>query len=154
MMMETALCPKHGEPMVDSRDSEPLSKWCPICDGERQIARDQVDAIDNLSEAVERAATLTAEATDAVARSLVKLGNADADTPMGALEALGKTHKEGMELIAGALGNENCGGVSTALDEVTTAIEKHATAVNGLAEAIRDGLALLATAIGNLGGRS
>ena len=45
----------------------------------------------------------TAEALLAVARAIDRLGNADAATPMGGLEALGAVMKEGSELIAAAL---------------------------------------------------
>lgn len=38
-----------------------------------------------------------------IAYQIKNLGNADASTPMGAIEALGAVHKEGMEAIAGAI---------------------------------------------------
>jgi hypothetical protein len=44
---------------------------------------------------------------DAVARSINRLGNADAATPMGGLEALGAVLKDGMSEIASALGNRS-----------------------------------------------
>ncbi|MDD4986663.1 MAG: hypothetical protein PHQ43_12960 [Dehalococcoidales bacterium] len=39
----------------------------------------------------------------AIARAIRDLGNADAATPMGAIEALGKVMKEGSEHIAAAI---------------------------------------------------
>lgn len=50
----------------------------------------------------------------AIARALHRLGNADASTPMGGLEALGAAQKEGAERIASALD-----GVSSAIQEHT-----------------------------------
>jgi len=44
-----------------------------------------------------------AHATDRVALQLKYLGNADAATPMGAIEAFGLVMKEGMEQIADAI---------------------------------------------------
>lgn len=38
-----------------------------------------------------------------IADALQRLGNADASTPMGGLEALGAVHKEGYELLASAI---------------------------------------------------
>ena len=38
-----------------------------------------------------------------IADALQRLGNADANTPMGGLEALGAVHKEGYELLANAI---------------------------------------------------
>jgi hypothetical protein len=146
MILKTAVCPTHGEPMVDEQN-------CLLCDGERTIARDQVEAITTLADAVEQAAKVTAEAvteaTEAVARSIIKLGNNDAGTPFGAIEALGMAHKDSMAALTEAVGSHG-----SQVGDVAFAINEHAEAVNSLTEAIRDGLALLATAIGNLGGKS
>jgi len=38
-----------------------------------------------------------------IAEALNRLGNADASTPMGGMEALGAVHKEGYELLADAI---------------------------------------------------
>lgn len=46
-----------------------------------------------------------------IAGALQRLGNADAATPMGAIEALGKIHAEGMEEIASAIS-----GIGDAID--------------------------------------
>jgi len=43
------------------------------------------------------------EALFAIARAIHLLGNADASTPMGGMEALGKVLMEGLYEIAGAL---------------------------------------------------
>ena len=43
------------------------------------------------------------EIASAILQAAHLLGNGDADTPMGAIEALGKVHKEGMAEIADAL---------------------------------------------------
>lgn len=44
-----------------------------------------------------------AEAIASVGRAIDRLGNADAATPMGGLEALGAVMKEGCDHIAGAI---------------------------------------------------
>lgn len=54
----------------------------------------------------------------AVARSIQNLGNADAATPMGAIEALGKVLKEGMEQIASSIDEH-----TRATREVAVALE-------------------------------
>ncbi len=46
---------------------------------------------------------VVAEGLDGIARALRLLGNADAATPMGALEALGKVHEEASVRLAGAV---------------------------------------------------
>jgi hypothetical protein len=45
----------------------------------------------------------TGEGLEMVARAIQRLGNADAGTPMGGLEALGAVIKEAGESISGAL---------------------------------------------------
>jgi hypothetical protein len=45
------------------------------------------------------------DALDSIARSLRLLGNADAATPMGAIEAHGKVIDDAAQLIANALNN-------------------------------------------------
>lgn len=54
-----------------------------------------------------------AEALQAIARSIHRLGNADALTPMGGLEALGKVLSESMD------------GLASAIREVAEAIREH-----------------------------
>lgn len=59
-----------------------------------------------------------AQALDSIARALRDLGNADAATPMGALEAHGKTLGNGLDSIASSLG-----AIAEALDRIATAME-------------------------------
>jgi len=54
----------------------------------------------------------------AIARAIHLLGNADAATPMGGLEALGKVHLEGYDKIADAIGE-----LAAAIWQVAAAIE-------------------------------
>ncbi len=48
---------------------------------------------------------MLADATDRNASALRALGNADAATPMGAMEAFGLVVKEGLEQVAGSIDN-------------------------------------------------
>jgi hypothetical protein len=78
----------------------------------------------------------------AVARALRDLGNADAATPMGAMEALGAVLKEHGVTIA-----DSASEIGAALDQlafiaeariIATALEKVSTALDGIAAAIRE----------------
>ena len=62
-------------------------------------------------------ACVVADGLYAVAAALQRLGNADASTPMGGMEALGAVVKDGMDGVAGAMDN-----VAGALDGVWTAV--------------------------------
>ena len=57
------------------------------------------------------------DAIDGIARALRLLGNADAATPFGALEALGIALKDGLESIAAAIGEH-----SNSIDRLADAI--------------------------------
>jgi hypothetical protein len=61
------------------------------------------------------------EIASAILEAARLLGNGDADTPMGAIEALGKVHQEGMAEIADAL-REIASAINTMHGE---AWEKH-----------------------------
>ena len=56
---------------------------------------------------------------EAIIKAACYLGNGDAMTSMGAIEALGLVHKEGMESIADALNN-----ISVSIDGLARAIEE------------------------------
>lgn len=51
-----------------------------------------------------------AHSLDGVARAIRDLGNADAATPMGAIEALGLAMKNGLDSIAIAIEEHTCEG--------------------------------------------
>lgn len=70
-----------------------------------------------------------ANALCGVAKALRDLGNADAATPMGGLEALGAVLKEGLCQVATYQGES--------LTEIAAAIDRHAEAIFDLAEAVR-----------------
>jgi len=53
----------------------------------------------------------------AIARAIQRLGNADAGTPMGGLEALGAVNKEGYNKIAGSISE-----LAEAIREVAAAL--------------------------------
>jgi len=67
---------------------------------------------------------------DAIIKAACYLGNGDAATSMGAIEALGVVHKEGMQEIAEAHreGLESIANallcISTSIDHLVSAIEK------------------------------
>jgi len=56
-----------------------------------------------------------ADALDRIAYALRQLGNADAATPMGGMEALGKELSESIRDIAGAV--ENTGAIQDGIEE-------------------------------------
>lgn len=72
-----------------------------------------------------------ANALENVARQIRNLGNADAATPMGALEALGKVFDERLPLVA-----TETRGIELALDGIADAISEQAAALDKLATAM------------------
>jgi hypothetical protein len=76
---------------------------------------------ENTSSDGERGAEIVAEALDGIARQLNKLGNNDADTRMGAIEALGKVFDDRLAQTAEALDgvrSELRAGINISLDNV------------------------------------
>jgi hypothetical protein len=75
------------------------------------------------------------------ALSIELLGNADAATSMGALEALGLAVKDSANVIGDALN----------MSPEADSIHEHAEAINGLSAVLKDGFANLAAAIRQAG---
>jgi hypothetical protein len=61
------------------------------------------------------------EIASAIIKAANLLGNGGADTPMGAIEALGKVHKEGLAEIADSL-HEGLAEIADSLREIASAI--------------------------------
>src|SRR5262245_11858771 len=88
------------------------------------------DAHDRIADAIFRLAEVAQEhlapALDGIARAIGRLGNGDASTSMGALEALGLTLKEGFERLDGGYGGTRLDleGIESELGKVADAISK------------------------------
>ena len=65
---------------------------------------------------------------DAIIKAACYLGNGDAATPMGAIEALGVVHKEGMQEIAEAH-REGLESIAEALNNISTSIDHLVSAI-------------------------
>jgi hypothetical protein len=72
-----------------------------------------IEAINNHSQAIQN-----------IANSIDRLGNADAITPMGAIEALGKVIDDGLESMSNNLSN-----LSDSVSEVATSINEIAGSI-------------------------
>ena len=84
------------------------------------------------------------QGAERIAHALNRLGNADAATPMGGLEAHGKAILDSSERLAGAIEEAQQSGepIASALDEhgkaMLTASGRIQTGLNNVAEAIRE----------------
>ena len=69
-----------------------------------EALRDIANAIERIDESEEGRSSIEV-AGETIARALDRLGNADAGTPMGGLEAHGVAMKAAAEIIAGSIGD-------------------------------------------------